>query len=270
MRPAVSIAPSRYPAPFGAGWSIWSGRWRRSIASCCLPKLHGVTMTGELVDLFADRSEGVGRLIDSMLAHYPGRQLRFYGGGVGFLAPAEAKAQPLRVASANWHATGRYLAERGETGLLVDIGSTTTDILPIVGGAVRCEGFSDEARMVLDELVYTGVTRTPVMVLARNRPLRRAAPAAHGRIFRDRGGCPSPDRRTARGCRSARHGGRTGQKRRGERRPPRAHAGARPGERRYGGVAAARATTWRSASGGWCRMPWIAWSRAGCCRRPHP
>ena len=119
------------------------------------------------------------------------------GARPAFSAPAEAKAQPQRVASANWHATGRYLAERGETGLLVDIGSTTTDILPIVGGAVRCEGFSDETRMILDELVYTGVTRTPVMALADKRPLRRAAPAAHGRIFRDRGGCPSPDRRAA-------------------------------------------------------------------------
>jgi (4-(4-[2-(gamma-L-glutamylamino)ethyl]phenoxymethyl)furan-2-yl)methanamine synthase len=156
--------------------TLWRGleHLERALAALdreLLPcELHGVTMTGELVDLFADRSEGVGRLIDSMLARYPGGQLRFYGGGAGFLAPAEAKAQPLRVASANWHATGRYLAERGETGLLVDIGSTTTDILPIVGGAVRCEGFSDETRMILDELVYTGVTRTPVMVLAKSVP----------------------------------------------------------------------------------------------------
>ena len=133
-------------------------------------ELHGVTMTGELVDLFADRSEGVGRLIDSMLAHFPGKPFRFYGGEAGLLAPAAAKAQPQRVASANWHATGRYLAERGETGLLVDIGSTTTDILPIAGGGVRCEGFSDEARMIAEELVYTGVTRTPVMALAGDVP----------------------------------------------------------------------------------------------------
>ena len=40
-------------------------------------ELHGVTMTGELVDLFTDRSEGVARLIDSMLAHFPGRHMRF-------------------------------------------------------------------------------------------------------------------------------------------------------------------------------------------------
>jgi probable H4MPT-linked C1 transfer pathway protein len=156
--------------------TLWRGleHLERALATLdreLLPaELHGVTMTGELVDLFADRSEGVGRLIDCMLAHFPGRRLRFYGGEAGFLAPAEAKAQPQRVASANWHATGRYLAERGETGLLVDIGSTTTDILPIAGGAVHCEGFSDETRMILEELVYTGVTRTPVMALAADVP----------------------------------------------------------------------------------------------------
>jgi probable H4MPT-linked C1 transfer pathway protein len=133
-------------------------------------ELHGVTMTGELVDLFADRSEGVARLIDAMLAHYPGQRLRFYGGEAGFLEPAEAKAQWGKIASANWHASGRYLAERGETGLFVDIGSTTTDILPIASGTVHCQGFSDAARMIAEELVYTGVTRTPVMVLANSIP----------------------------------------------------------------------------------------------------
>jgi (4-(4-[2-(gamma-L-glutamylamino)ethyl]phenoxymethyl)furan-2-yl)methanamine synthase len=132
--------------------------------------LHGVTMTGELVDLFADRREGVGRLIEAMLAHYPGRELRFYAREIGFLAPAAARAQALRIASANWHATGRYLAARGETGLLVDIGSTTTDILSLAAGKVRCEGFSDSERMTLEELVYTGVTRTPVMALAETVP----------------------------------------------------------------------------------------------------
>lgn len=131
---------------------------------------HGVTMTGELVDLFADRAEGVGRLIEAMLVHFPNREIRFYAGEAGFLAPAAAKVQALRVASANWHATGRWLAARGETALLVDIGSTTTDILPIANGEVACAGFSDAERMALEELVYTGVTRTPVMALAESVP----------------------------------------------------------------------------------------------------
>src|SRR4051812_19253546 len=156
--------------------TLWRGleHLERALAALdgeLLPsELQGVTMTGELVDLFADRSEGVARLIDAMLAHYPRRELRFYGGVAGFLEPAAAKAKWERIASANWHASGRYLAERGETGLFVDIGSTTTDILPLAGGTVHCQGFSDAARMIAEELVYTGVTRTPVMALAGSVP----------------------------------------------------------------------------------------------------
>src|SRR5579885_1401137 len=59
--------------------------------------LHGVTMTGELVDLFADRAEGVGRLIEAMQAHYPGGRLRFYAGEAGFLSPHGAAAAPRQV-----------------------------------------------------------------------------------------------------------------------------------------------------------------------------
>jgi probable H4MPT-linked C1 transfer pathway protein len=127
---------------------------------------HGVTMTGELVDLFADREEGVTRLIDAMRFRYAGRQLRFYAGEAGFLDPATARTRPPQVASANWHATGRFLARSGQTGLLVDIGSTTTDILPIANGEVLALGFTDAERLVREELVYTGATRTPVMALA--------------------------------------------------------------------------------------------------------
>jgi probable H4MPT-linked C1 transfer pathway protein len=50
----------------------------------------------------------------------------------------------------------------------VDIGSTTTDIIPIVGGKVALQGISDAERMREDTLVYTGVVRTPVMALAGN------------------------------------------------------------------------------------------------------
>ena len=64
------------------------------------PDLLGVTMTGELVDLFADRSEGVGRLIDAMLAHYPGRELRFYAGEMGFLQAAAAMRSTCARAAA--------------------------------------------------------------------------------------------------------------------------------------------------------------------------
>ena len=52
----------------------------------------------------------------------------------------------------------------------MDIGSTTTDILPIAGGAVRFAGYRDAERLAAGELVYQGLTRTPVMAIARHAP----------------------------------------------------------------------------------------------------
>ncbi len=127
---------------------------------------HAVTMTGELTDLFAGRAEGVRRLVEAMARAFPDAELRIYGGEAGFLTPAEAVARPREVASANWHAAARFAAARFDTALFVDAGSTTTDIVPVAEGRVRAVGASDDERLAAEELVYSGATRTPVMVLA--------------------------------------------------------------------------------------------------------
>jgi probable H4MPT-linked C1 transfer pathway protein len=127
---------------------------------------HGITMTGELADLFLDRAEGVDRLTAAMRAAFPDADLRIYAGEAGFIAPNEAARRVREVASANWHASTRFVAARRPAGLFVDIGSTTTDIIPFAGGSCRAVGFTDDERLISEELVYTGVTRTPVMALA--------------------------------------------------------------------------------------------------------
>jgi probable H4MPT-linked C1 transfer pathway protein len=127
---------------------------------------HGITMTGELVDLFRNRAEGVDRLTCAMREAFREADLRVYAGEAGLIEPGEAVRRMREVASANWHASARFVAARCEKGLFVDIGSTTTDLVPFADGRVRATGFADEERMISEELVYTGVTRTPVMALA--------------------------------------------------------------------------------------------------------
>ncbi|MDH3472400.1 MAG: hydantoinase/oxoprolinase [Rhodospirillales bacterium] len=136
--------------------------------------VHGITMTGELVDLFENRSQGVARLIEAMTQAFPGRELRIYAGRSGFLTPREAGARPDEVASANWLASASFAAARLEEALFIDIGSTTTDILPIAAGQVEAHGLTDAARLTCEELVYTGVTRTPVMALTDAVPFEGA------------------------------------------------------------------------------------------------
>src|SRR5262249_199858 len=55
--------------------------------------------------------------------------------------------------------------------LLIDVGSTTADIIPIVGGRVAAQGVTDTARLRFGELVYTGCLRTPVSAIVRSVPL---------------------------------------------------------------------------------------------------
>jgi probable H4MPT-linked C1 transfer pathway protein len=145
--------------------AVDSIRGRLAGAAC-----HGITMTGELVDLFDSRAQGVARLIGAMEQALPGARLLIYGGDAGFLAPEAAAGRPADVASANWHAGARFAAARAPQGLFVDIGSTTSDIVPFRGGRVLAAGSSDAERLAAEELVYTGLTRTPVLAVAETVP----------------------------------------------------------------------------------------------------
>jgi probable H4MPT-linked C1 transfer pathway protein len=131
---------------------------------------HAVTMTGEMVDLFATRAEGVAHLVGTMRNRLGDHGLRFYAGAAGFVAAGEVGGERLRLASANWRASAELVAARVTQALLVDIGSTTTDLVPVRAGQVRARGTDDAGRLVSGELVYTGVVRTPVMALAREVP----------------------------------------------------------------------------------------------------
>lgn len=131
---------------------------------------HAITMTGELVDLFDDRQGGVATLTQAMTERLPPGAVLIYAGPAGFVAPPRAGALAAEVASANWHATASWMAAQGGAGLLVDVGSTTTDILALAGGRVWHDGYSDQERLRSGELVYTGIVRTPVMAVAQRVP----------------------------------------------------------------------------------------------------
>jgi probable H4MPT-linked C1 transfer pathway protein len=126
---------------------------------------HAVTMTGEMVDLFEDRAHGV-QAIAAALARRLGPQLHFYAGDAGWLAPQSCAARWRSVASANWLATARWVATRVPDALLIDIGSTTTDIIPIARGVVVARAATDAGRLATGELVYQGVVRTPLCGIA--------------------------------------------------------------------------------------------------------
>ena len=101
--------------------------------------------------------------------------LRIYGGRDGFHAPSDAVRHWRAIASANWHASAAFAASRSKQGLFVDVGSTTSDLVAFRDGRVEFTGYSDEERLTSEELVYTGVTRTPVMAIADRVPFGGAS-----------------------------------------------------------------------------------------------
>lgn len=136
-----------------------------------IPVAHAVTMTGEMTDLFDNRNKGVCTLVDALSQHLGNRRLGFYAGTAGWLSALAVKTRPQAAASFNWHASAQALANRMDAALFVDIGSTTTDIVPVRDGHVVAQGMCDSDRLALGELVYSGVVRTPLMALAPSAPV---------------------------------------------------------------------------------------------------
>ena len=136
-----------------------------------IPAAHAVTMTAELSRSFRTKREGVGFVLDAVAAAFPDREARIYGVDGRFRSPSEARAQPLEVAAANWAATARFVGRQEPECILVDIGTTSTDLVPIAAGEPVAIGRTDPERLLSGELLYTGVLRTPVESVAGTVPL---------------------------------------------------------------------------------------------------
>ena len=133
---------------------------------------HAITMTGEMADIFPDRHSGVTSLLRRFAALVPEERIAVYAGKAGLVSHRRAEDYITQIASANWHATAACAAMNYGSGILMDIGSTTTDIIPFLNGAVCARGWTDFERLRRCELVYTGLVRTPVMAVVQQVPFR--------------------------------------------------------------------------------------------------
>ena len=140
-------------------------------------------MTAELSQLFRTKREGVHFVLDAMGAAFPGSMQHVYMTDGSFVAPAAARERPLEAAAANWLATASIVAKTHPDALLVDVGSTTSDVIPIVGGRVAARGRTDPARLASGELVYTGAVRTPVEAIVSQVPFVSATAAVSAEGF---------------------------------------------------------------------------------------
>ncbi len=134
-----------------------------------------VTMTGELADCYATKAEGVSRILDAVGQASAGRCVCVYLCDGRLVSVGTARAEALLAAASNWHVlssfVGRFCSE-GEQGLLIDIGSTTSDLISFSSTGPCATGKTDPERLAAGELVYTGVRRSPVCAVVSQLPWR--------------------------------------------------------------------------------------------------
>ena len=121
-----------------------------------------VTMTGELADCFESREHGVNFICNAVAKVADAKHPRFYQTTGELVELATAKRAWQQTAASNWHALAAFVAHHVKTCIVVDVGSTTTDLIPILNGKPATRGQTDFSRLAHGELLYVGVNRTPV------------------------------------------------------------------------------------------------------------
>ena len=146
-----------------------AGRSRRLVAALPPSDRAAVTMTAELCDCYPTKAVGVNAVLDAVVEVCPDRSIVVWGvdGEFHSMSPrSAATATGGRGQLAGPGDPGRRGLLPRAAGLLIDIGTTTTDLIPLDRGKVAARGRSDTERLQTGELVYAGVRRTPVCALA--------------------------------------------------------------------------------------------------------
>ena len=162
------------------------------------PQAVAVVITGELADCFSSKREGIESLTAAVKRAFSCPV--YFWGASGF-----AWTDPLELAAANWSASAALLAREIGDCLFVDMGSTTTDLIPIKGEAMAAK--TDFLRLAGGDLVYMGLLRTrldallPVARIGGQKvplapeffAIMADARLALGRISEERYACETPD-----------------------------------------------------------------------------
>ncbi len=143
--------------------------------------------TAELADCFQTKKEGievicgfVERCFHSDDENNPPLILDVNG---QFLLTQKASENWLEVAATNWVASALYLGTKYQNALVIDIGSTTTDFIPIHQRKIVAQGKNDLERLINKELVYSGLIRTNVAAIVHEVKVRNEVVSLASELF---------------------------------------------------------------------------------------
>ena len=121
-----------------------------------------ITITAESCDNFRDRKTGILKILKSCNTFILGQKL-FYTNQDRYIDFDSAKNNPEILYSTNWMLTSKFVNKSKNIHLIVDIGSTTTDL--IYKNIDVKENINDHLRLMNNSLLYLGVIRTPLPML---------------------------------------------------------------------------------------------------------
>ncbi|MDA0525111.1 hydantoinase/oxoprolinase family protein [Methanococcoides alaskense] len=132
----------------------------KELANRLRPDGLAVVMTGELADCFVDKEEGIKFIMDAVNNAFE-CEVRYVNNTGNFQERTQSSRE---LAAANWAASARLIGEEVGDCIFVDVGSTTSDVIPIKNGK-HVAGHTDFSRLLRDELFYAGTLRTNLAAL---------------------------------------------------------------------------------------------------------
>ncbi len=143
----------------------------------------GITMTAELSDAYKTKREGVKQILTNVASTFHNKNVYVLDVMGRLLHLKEARENPLKVAAANWQATGWLVSQVVKDCIVMDVGSTSTSIIPIINGIVSAAGQTDLEKLIKGELVYTGSLRTNVATIVSLIPTSKGLTRVSSELF---------------------------------------------------------------------------------------
>ena len=158
-----------------SGFALWKrpaelGDALRELVCLSPPaERFAVTITGELADCYETKAEGINSILDAVESVADTQEIAVYLCSGEFCSPTAARENPLLASASNWHVLGQFAIGlcKEMPAVLIDVGSTTSDIIPLGPDGVAAVGTTDPERLVTGELVYTGIERSPICAITR-------------------------------------------------------------------------------------------------------
>lgn len=147
----------------------------------------GVTMTAELSDAYQTKRAGVNHILACVAKVFSDMPVFVLDVDATLWSLPDAILEPLKVASANWAGTGWLVSQLVKNCVVIDVGSTSTSIIPVVGGQVAGAGKTDLEKLVNGELVYTGTLRTNIATIVTAIPTKEGSARVSSELFAQSG-----------------------------------------------------------------------------------